>query len=412
VGKVHLGADYWRRTPTYRGFNSFVGYLYGAEDYFTHKLAQGYDLRNDSSPECGPGCSRTIALDFNGTYSSELFGTEVARLIAKSSGPTYIHFTPQSVHAPNEAPAAAIAPYKPIFGPNNTVRAIHAGALVALDDSIGVIFDAIIAAGLENSTLITVHADNGGPMGTGGDGTQASNHPLRGGKHSLLEGGVNVIAFTWGSAWIGTGVNRTWSGLTHVTDVGLTLLDAAGIAPLPPLPGRPVTGQSFWGPIISGAPTSLREEVIINIDYTKPSHAAIVVPVNGTRRWKLILGALGDLGNEGDEVTHWSGWDGMDEVPQPGPPSPAAPSQPYPPHVMWPLTDMTPTLFDLESDPRETTNLSSSFPDIVEMLTSRLAVWGNQAVAVVQNGTVDPKSNPLHFNGSWTPWLGLGMGEE
>jgi len=369
-------------------------------------------LRNDSSPECGPGCSRTIALDFNGTYSSELFGTEVARLIAKSSGPTYIHFTPQSVHAPNEAPAAAIAPYKPIFGPNNTVRAIHAGALVALDQSIGVIFDAIIAAGLENSTLITVHADNGGPMGTGGDGTQASNHPLRGGKHSLLEGGVNVIAFTWGSAWIGTGVNRTWSGLTHVTDVGLTLLDAAGIAPLPPLPGRPVTGSSFWLPITSGAPTSLREEVIINIDYTKPSHAAIVVPVNGTRRWKLILGALGDLGNEGDEVTLWSGWDGMYEVPQPGPPSPAAPSQPYPPHVMWPLTDMTPTLFDLESDPRETMNLSSTFPDIVDILTARLAVWGNQAVAVVQNGTVDPKSNPSHFNGSWTPWRGLGMEEE
>ena len=31
VGKFHLGADYWARTPTYRGFDSFTGYLYGAE---------------------------------------------------------------------------------------------------------------------------------------------------------------------------------------------------------------------------------------------------------------------------------------------------------------------------------------------------------------------------------------------
>lgn len=408
VGKVHLGADYWRRTPTFRGFNSFVGYYYGAEDYYTHKLAQGYDLRNDSRPSCGPGCSRAIALDFNGTYSSELFGAEVSRLIAKSSGrPTYIHFTPQSVHAPNEAPAAAIAPYKPIFGPNNTIRAIHAGALVALDDSIGVVFDAIKAAGLESSTLLFVQADNGGPMGPTGDGTMASNFPHRGGKHSLLEGGVNVVAFAWGPAWLGVGVNRTWSGLSHVTDVGLTLLEAGGVAPLAPLPGRPVSGHSFWRAITIGANESLREEVIINIDYTSPSQAAIVVPQNGTRRWKLVLGALGYTADESDAFTLWSDWNGKFEAPQPGPPSPAFPLTPQPVHAIWPLPDMTPTLFDLASDPRETTNLSSTFPDIVDALTARLAVWGRQAVDVVENGTADPRSAPSNFNGSWTPWLGL-----
>ena len=112
VGKVHLGADYWRRTPTYRGFDTFVGYLYGAEDYFTHKLAQGFDLRNDTRPMCGPGCSANIAVANNGTYSSVLFGAEVARLVRAARGPTYIHFTPQAgamphqTHPPPPAPAA------------------------------------------------------------------------------------------------------------------------------------------------------------------------------------------------------------------------------------------------------------------------------------------------------------------
>ena len=180
VGKMHLGADYWRRTPTYRGFDSFVGYLYGAEDYFSHVLAGGFDLRNDTQRRCGPGCSKNIGAAMNGTYSTMLFGAEMLRLISMAGDqPTYIHFTPQSVHAPNEAPASYIAPYIPIFGPGNPVRAIHAGALACLDEAIGNITAALAMAGLANDTLIFLSADNGGPLGASGDGTMASNFPRR-----------------------------------------------------------------------------------------------------------------------------------------------------------------------------------------------------------------------------------------
>jgi arylsulfatase B len=408
VGKAHLGADVWRRTPTFRGFDSFVGYLYGAEDYFTHKLANGFDLRNDTGRDCGPGCSRDVAAAHNGTYSSELFGAEVSRLVAAATGPTYIHFTPQSVHAPNEAPAADIAPYVPVFK-NNPVRAIHAGALAALDTSIGTVLAAIDAAGLQNETLIVLHADNGGPLGPTGDGTQASNFPLRGGKHSVFEGGVRAMAYAWGTAWLGAGVNRSWAGLVHVTDVGLTLLDAAGVAPLAPLPGRPVSGRSFWAPLVAGRAASDRAEVIINVDYTAPAQAAIVLPRNGSHEWKLILGAVGQAVGPPQLETTWSAWDGMPESPQPGPPAPPAPpAPPVPPAPGWPLYDMRPTLFDLAVDPRETRNVSALFPDVVAELTARIAAWALLAVPVVENATADPRADPAHFNGSWTPWLGLG----
>ena len=421
VGKAHLGADYWRRTPTFRGFNTFFGYLYGAEDYFNHTLGgfggAYYDFRNDTQPSCGPGCSKAIGASIRGTYSTFVFGAEVARLIAAagaSQQPTYIHFTPQSVHAPNQAPESYVAPYRSIFGPSNPIRAIHAGALAVLDEALANITSAIAAAGLLDDTLIFVSADNGGPLGPTGDGTMASNYPRRGGKHSLYEGGVQAESFVWGPKWLGTGVNRTWEGLCHTTDVGLTLMEAAGLPTAPYLPTR--HGVSFWGALSSGQPRSLRQSVVVNIDYTQEGAGpqAAIVTRDGM---KLILGSGGD-----SSCDYWSDPVGEKTSPPPGRPPllghPAAAvpgretrfptAAPTAPSPLWPLGNMAPTLYNLTADPRETTNLTQQHPDLVAALLQELQTWGSMvAVPVVENPQQDPLSNPKFFNDSWTPWLGL-----
>jgi arylsulfatase B len=292
------------------------------------------------------------------------------------------------------------------------VRAVHAGALAVLDEAIGNISSAIIAAGLWEDTLIFFSSDNGGPLGSEGDGTMASNFPFRGGKHTLYEGGVRAEAFAWGPKWFGApGGNAIWGGLAHVSDVGLTILDAAGVAPLPPRPGRELHGVSFWGPLTAGAPAN-RSHVVVNIDYTTANGdsaqlenyaQAALVAANG---WKLLLGNPAF-----PELDYWSDRNG-ERGPPPGPSSvPLAPSRSAgeaAPSPLWPLANMTPSLYNLTADPREAANVAGDHPDVVAEMLQVLAAWGVRAVPVVENNTVDPQSNPgKYFNGSWTPWLGL-----
>ena len=417
VGKAHIGGDYWRRTPTYRGFDSFIGYYYGAEDYYTHTLGNFYDLRNDTAPRCGPGCSRAIGSAHNGTYSPYLFAAEVIRHIAAAAAspqPTFIYFAPQSVHAPKEAPQEFVQPYVAQFGPQNPWRAVHAGALACLDAALANITAAIAAAGLAEDALIFVNADNGGPLGDTGDGTMASNYPLRGGKHSLYEGGVRAVGLVWGPGILGPSPpNATWEGLAHITDLGPTLLEAAGVAPLPPHPGRPVHGQSFWQALLARQPPR-RGSVVVNVDYTTPMPQAALVRADGM---KLIVGGAGD-----DTCNYWSDPVGLPETPPPGQvgggghsKAPSAHSvlgsgllQLAPP-PFWPLADMTLTLYNLTEDPRETRNLTQALPDVAAELLAELAVWGSTAaVPVAENPTPDPASNPgRYWNGSWTPWRGV-----
>ena len=47
VGKWHLGFCNSSYLPTSRGFHHHYGYWTGAEDYFTHRVGGGYDLRDD-----------------------------------------------------------------------------------------------------------------------------------------------------------------------------------------------------------------------------------------------------------------------------------------------------------------------------------------------------------------------------
>ena len=72
---LHLGFCKPEFTPTFRGFDSFLGFYSGGEDYFTHMASGAYDFRRDPSPRCGRNCSQVNSED-QGTYSTFAFTRE------------------------------------------------------------------------------------------------------------------------------------------------------------------------------------------------------------------------------------------------------------------------------------------------------------------------------------------------
>jgi len=135
VGKHHLGYYNWDHTPTFRGFDSFFGYYNGDEDYYSHTFYKGYDLRNDSRPRCGPGCSIT-EYRYNGTYITYLHTKQVVDIVKShdTTEPLFLYFSFHLVHAPDQVPKKYVAPYKNI---SNRERRLFAGMLSCLDESIG-----------------------------------------------------------------------------------------------------------------------------------------------------------------------------------------------------------------------------------------------------------------------------------
>ena len=265
-GKWHLGFYKWAMTPTFRGFDSFLGFYSGGEDYFTHRSGLGYDFRHDPTPRCGQNCSQINWQD-EGNYSTTVFTREAVRIVQdhdahNTDKPLFLYLAYQGVHAPNDVPQSYVDPYKESIA--DPKRRIFAGMLSAVDEGITNVTDALQRKGMLNTTTIVVTSDNGGPV-LGGDAVGARNWPLRGGKHSIWEGGVRAVAFVSGAGIADTNKGTQYTSLMHGADWLPTLSDVAGYDLLNTLP---LDGVSQWSGISgsgsgSGSGNAPRTSVVL-----------------------------------------------------------------------------------------------------------------------------------------------------
>ena len=222
LGKQHTGFMSNAYTPTFRGFDEYLGYYSGAEEHFSHTKAgtgdaknnfsqfTAYDLANNSGTYVAP-CLSSVG-NASATYSSYLYGNETLRMLDNHDPdqPLYVYLAWNNVHDPNEAPANYIRPHLNISDRN---RRNLAAMVSALDDQMIAVVDKLKDKGMWDNTLLVFSTDNGGNLGGSG-----INWPLRGGKYTFWQGGVRALGFVAGGFVPDALRGTVWKGKMHAAD--------------------------------------------------------------------------------------------------------------------------------------------------------------------------------------------------
>jgi len=304
------------------GFDRFVGYYGGGWDYFTrysimYKQVVWYHDLTNMPDEKG--------------YTTDLITKYVLQFLEKNKDKSFFCYVPhEAMHAPYQAkyedilrvpeevrqgiPLLSKEEYEKYFLvqdawtklPKEQLPIVYSAMLLSLDDSIGNILNWLEKEGLLENTIIMFASDNGATK-------VGNNLPLRGGKHTMYEGGIRVPAAMWWENGKLTG-GKTFEGDFGYLDVYPTLCSLAGIKRQQ---GLPLDGRDLSSAILSGKknPSTLHHWVWMREGVT----------CNG--RWKLIYN----------------------------------------------LEDMQ--LYDLQNDLEETSNLAAEKPEIVSLLKQTHEKW-------------------------------------
>jgi arylsulfatase A-like enzyme len=249
VGKWHLGASI-EYGPNRQGFDEFYGYLHGQVDQFTHQSRdlEPIWLRNEQPIE-DPG------------HATDLFAREAVAFINRHARqPFFLEVAFSVPHYPLQVEERWIAAYQDSI--EHPERRLYAGMVSHMDHAVGQIIGALDSAGVRQKTLVVFTSDNGGQKdwqnqaygGKHGPYQRlADNHPLRGWKGQLYEGGVRAVAF---ANWPGRLCPGVLNGRALACDWYPTIMRLAG---LPPAVEPGLEGFDLWPALACGQPLPGRQ---------------------------------------------------------------------------------------------------------------------------------------------------------
>jgi arylsulfatase A-like enzyme len=214
------------------GFDEAWVYYGGGADYFTRRISGGK----------GP-VSWWHNLEYRPNdkgYTEDFITQHAMDFIRENKDRPFFCYVPfHIVHAPLAAKPSDLAladvdADKNVKATDETKRTYKA-MVEALDRNVAAILAELDQLGLSSNTIVVFTSDNGAtPNG--------SNLPLRGGKHTLYEGGTHLFCtIRWPAGGLVGGGN--WSGLCGSLDMYPTLMAMVG-AKMPPT--QPLDGQNIW----------------------------------------------------------------------------------------------------------------------------------------------------------------------
>ncbi len=217
VGKWHLGALDPRYHPNARGFDEFVGFRGGWQDYYEWRLDVNGAYRKT-----------------DGTYLTDVFTDEAVQFIGRHKDePFFLHVTYNAPHFPLQVPEEDASPFLESGRFNWGVSTLY-GMLQRMDKGVARILAALDEQGLSDNTIVIFTSDNGPQFGGQGERcTTRFNCHYHGAKGSVYEGGIRVpLLLRWPA---GLDRTTTYDGLVHMTDWFPTLLAMAGVDTPPEL---------------------------------------------------------------------------------------------------------------------------------------------------------------------------------
>lgn len=357
IGKWHLGRiehtklpvqtrDYHKNTiagcpeehhPLSRGFNYYFGFnASGANFYDSPSI-----FRNHENVKTDGYLTDEL------TREAVQFITQNSKLETPNSKPFFIFLSYNAPHIPLDA----MAPDKYLSRFNTGNREVdnYYASLAAVDDGIGDVFKTLEKTGQRENTLVFFLSDNGAVI----DSPLPANGDPRGNKGQFFQGGTRVPMVASWPARLPAG--KVFDGLVSAMDILPTALAAAGIK----------------------VPESLKLD---GVDLVPHVTGVSKEPLREALFWSGPR-AL----HWGEENTaFWCDYDGYIKG--------TFDSKPLSKYVeryssaawavrsgKWVLhywaKDNSYALYDLESDPAETDDLASKYPEIVDRLKPMYAKW-------------------------------------
>ena len=313
VGKWHLG-DQPEFLPTRQGFDHFFGIPYSND--------MGAQPRTPTGQKPRPPLpllrdERTIEAPPEQHSLTERFTDEsLAFIRSNRQRPFFLYLAHIATHVPLEAGKAFRG---------KSANGAYGDWVEEADWSVGRILEALREMKLERSTLVVFTSDNGPWISKGKNAGIAT--PLRGSKFSCWEGGMRVPAVAWWPGKIPAGAvsDAVTSGMDLLpTAVGL----AGGKIPA----DRRLDGKDLW-PLLSGREQKSPHDALCYWD-------GLWLAAVRAGEWKLQI-------RPQKETEHETGGKPVD---------------------VYAIKDFTPRLYNLQSDPGETTDLAASHPDVVKRL--------------------------------------------
>jgi arylsulfatase A-like enzyme len=316
IGKWHLGYKP-EMAPNAQGFDHSFGHMAGCIDNYSHFFywngPNKHDLYRNGKE-----------VHYPGQFFPDLMLKESSQFMAGSNKkPFFMYFAINLPHYPYQGDPKWLEHYnkKGLAYPRN----LFAAFMSTLDDKVGQLMKQLSDMGLTKNTIIIFQSDNGYSTEERAHFGGGSAGNLRGAKASLFEGGIKVPSIISWPGKLPAGQVREQFAVN--TDWFPTLAELCNIN----LPRADLDGKSLVNVINNTTALSPHDQ-----GYC---WAFKKMWVARKGKWKL-LGNPVDTGIKGTALE-------LDAL----------------------------FLVDLESDPGETTNLVSKYPDVVDALKKQYQDW-------------------------------------